>query len=102
MPRPEHDPKAQAAWLAAIAQPTRLKILRALADGGRTVTELAKACGVAAVNISGHLQILTTAGLLVMEPDGWFRRYSLAGVTRTATHLELTHVSGLKVTLTLL
>ncbi len=72
-----------------------------MASGTRTVTELAKACGTEIVNISHHVNVMKNLGLLTAEREGRFMRYSLVGATATATLLELTHESGVKVTLPL-
>jgi DNA-binding transcriptional ArsR family regulator len=61
--------RVEAAWLAAVAEPTRLKILRALVAGEMTVTELAQACGTEIVNISHHLNAMKSAGLVTDERD---------------------------------
>jgi DNA-binding transcriptional ArsR family regulator len=97
MTQPSHDQKAQAEWIVAIGEPTRLAILRALTTGTHTVIQLAKVCNVESVNISHHLVALREAGLVTFERDGRFSRYALAGAKATATMLELTHESGMKV-----
>jgi ArsR family transcriptional regulator, nickel/cobalt-responsive transcriptional repressor len=101
MPKPKDDPKAQAAWLGGIAEPTRMAILRVLAVGDKTVTELAQACGTEIVNVSHHLNLLKGIGIVSAEREGRFMRYSLVGATTTATLLELTHESGVKVVIPL-
>jgi ArsR family transcriptional regulator, nickel/cobalt-responsive transcriptional repressor len=101
MPKSPTDPNAQAAWLAAIAEPTRLTILRVLTAGDKTVTELARACKTEIMNVSHHLKMMKRAGLVTDTREGRFVRYSLVGATATATLLELAHVSGLKVTIPL-
>jgi len=101
MARKKTNPHSAAEWLAGIAEPTRLTILKVLASGTRTVTELAKACGTEIVNISHHVNVMKNLGLLTAEREGRFMRYSLVGATATATLLELTHESGVKVTLPL-
>ena len=101
MPQSPTDPNAQAAWLSAIGEPTRLTILRALTAGDMTVTEVARACGTEIVNVSHHLKIMKRAGLVTHTREGRFIRYSLVGATARATLLELTHESGIKVTIPL-
>ena len=101
MPRAKNDPRAPTEWLSAIAEPTRLAILRTLAVGDNTVTELARACGTEVVNVSHHLNLMKGLGMLSAERDGRFIRYSLVDAKVTATLLELTHVSGIKVTIPL-
>ena len=101
MPNSLTDPNAQAAWLSGIAESTRLAILCALAAGAMTVIELAPACGTEIVNVAHHLNRMREIGLLASEREGRFVRYSLVGATATATLLELTHGSGIKVTIPL-
>lgn len=97
MPESKNDSKAQANWIAAIGEQTRLALLRALATDARSVTQLAKECDMELVNVSHHLGILRDVGLVTFEKDGRFAIYSLAGATATATILELAHESGIKV-----
>lgn len=78
-PMPPTDPPGAAAWLALFAEPTRLHIVRLLAAGARTVTELAKATRAEVVNVSHHLKLLKAAGLVTDTRDGRFRVYALAG-----------------------
>lgn len=97
MVRPKNDSKAQAAWIAAIGEPNRMAILRALVTGTHSVTQLAKVCDMEIVKVSSHLGVLRDAGLVNFERDGRFVCYSLVGATATATTLELAHESGVKV-----
>ncbi len=97
MARSATDPKTEAAWLAAFGDPIRLTILRFLASGEKIVTQLAKECQVEMANISHHLGLLKDVGLVTVERDGRFMRYSLVGVKATANALEMTHESGAKV-----
>jgi ArsR family transcriptional regulator len=97
MPKPTREQQAQAEWIAAIGEPTRLTILCALTTGTHTVTKLAQVCNVEIVNVSHHLGILRDAGLVTFERDGRFLHYTLVGAKATATMLELMHESGIKV-----
>ena len=63
----------------AFASPRRLELLDLLAQGPRTVDQLAKASGQSMANASQHLQALHAAGLLARERDGTKVRYELAG-----------------------
>jgi DNA-binding transcriptional ArsR family regulator len=71
------DPKRCAELLAALAAPERLKIVRYLADGPRNVTEITTALGIKPLNVSHHLTVLKTAGLVSREKRGRFVLYSL-------------------------
>jgi ArsR family transcriptional regulator, nickel/cobalt-responsive transcriptional repressor len=101
MARTKHDPRSTAEWLAGLAEPTRLTILKVLATGPKTVTDLAKACGTEVVNVSHHLNLMKNVGLVAAERDGRFMWYTLVGANAVGGRLELTHESGLKVTLPL-
>lgn len=59
-----------AAMLAAVAEPTRLRILEQLAAGPRHVGALADALGVPMVNMSHHLGVMRQNGILEDEKDG--------------------------------
>ncbi|MBW7933963.1 MAG: winged helix-turn-helix transcriptional regulator [Gemmatimonadaceae bacterium] len=62
----------------ALAEPTRLAILHALADGERTVTELVETTALGQGNLSKHLQQLHTCGFVNRRREGLFVYYSLA------------------------
>ena len=94
---PTTTQKAEAAWLAAFGDPTRLALIRVLATGEKTVTKLAEACEVEIVNTSHHLSILKDCGLVTVERDGRFMRYNLVGATVSGTTLTLTYESGARV-----
>jgi DNA-binding transcriptional ArsR family regulator len=84
--------------LAALAAPERLKIVRYLAGGTHTVTEITKMLRIPALNVSHHLTVLKTAGLIQGKKRGRFVDYSLkagiledvvdAGVPRDALDLR--------------
>jgi rhodanese-related sulfurtransferase/predicted transcriptional regulator len=63
----------------AFASPRRLELLDLLAQGPRTVDELARASRQSMANASQHLQALHAAGLLTRKRDGTRVRYQLAG-----------------------
>ena len=61
------------ASLAALAQPVRLRVFRALVvagPAGLTPTALSEQLGVAATTLSFHLKELTHAGLIGQEREG--------------------------------
>lgn len=62
----------------ALAEPTRLTILHALADGEHTVTDLVETTGLGQGNLSKHLQQLHTCGFVSRRRDGLFVYYELA------------------------
>lgn len=69
-----------AAMLAALSQPTRLRIVSVVAEGGPAGTpagQIARAVRCPASTLSFHLKELAQAGLLAAEPQGRFIRYSV-------------------------
>ena len=64
---------------SALSDPTRAATIAALLSGtAHTSGELARACGVAASTMSGHLSKLIDAGLVEVEPSGRHRHYRIA------------------------
>lgn len=63
----------------ALASSVRLELLELLAQGERSVDELARLTGASVANTSQHLQKLRQAGLIVGRKDAQFVRYRLAG-----------------------
>lgn len=63
----------------AVANARRLEILDLLAQGERTVEDLASEIGTTVSNISQHLQILRNAGLVTSHKEGLYVHYSLSG-----------------------
>jgi rhodanese-related sulfurtransferase/biotin operon repressor len=64
---------------AALSSAVRLELLELLAQGERSVEELAQLTGTTVANASQHLQKLKQAGLIVGRKDAQFVRYRLAG-----------------------
>ena len=63
--------------LAAIADPTRRRIVELLAEGSRTSGELAQEFDMSAPAISQHLNVLRKAGLVTTKTAGQSRIQSL-------------------------
>jgi rhodanese-related sulfurtransferase/DNA-binding transcriptional ArsR family regulator len=63
----------------ALSSATRLEFLELLAQGERSVDELATLTGVSVANTSQHLQKLRQAGLIVGRKQGQYVYYRLAG-----------------------
>jgi rhodanese-related sulfurtransferase/predicted transcriptional regulator len=63
----------------AFASPRRLELIDLLAQGPRTVEELARATEQSAANTSQHLQSLHGAGVVERNREGTRVRYALAG-----------------------
>jgi DNA-binding transcriptional ArsR family regulator len=62
---------------SALADPTRREILVALAEGDRSVSELAEPFDVSLPAVSKHLSVLERAGLITREREGRVRRCRL-------------------------
>ena len=67
-----------ASYFQVLSEPTRLNILNFLRDGERNVGELARLCGFTTANISRHLTMLTTHGLVERESRGTSVFYRIA------------------------
>jgi rhodanese-related sulfurtransferase/predicted transcriptional regulator len=78
----------------AFASPRRLELLDLLAQGPRTVDQLAKASKQSVANASQHLQALYAAGLATRERDGTKVRYELAGEDVLSLWLALRDTSA--------
>jgi DNA-binding transcriptional ArsR family regulator len=62
---------------AALADPTRRRIVAQLARGSATISELAEPFAMTLPAVSKHLRVLERAGLLRREREGWYHRCSL-------------------------
>lgn len=65
------------AFLRAVADPNRLKILCVLRGGSKCVCEIIPAIGISDKLASHHLKQLKRVGLLVEKREGNFIRYAL-------------------------
>ena len=82
-----------ARWFHALADETRLEILRLLADGERCVCDLTDALDAAQSRLSFHLKTLKTAGLVSDRREGRWVYYSinpevLEGMTEVLSELR--------------
>jgi ArsR family transcriptional regulator len=90
----------QAEVLKTLANPRRLEILHALANGPTEVGRLATLIGATQPNVSQHLAVLRSAGIVDAERDGREVRYRLSdpdvmvacGVMRTVLERRLTRL----------
>src|SRR5579864_2058340 len=64
--------------LRAVAEPSRLRLLRLCAEGELTVSDLVEVLGQSQPRVSRHLRLLCEAGLLDRFRDGAFVFYRLA------------------------
>ncbi len=80
LPHPLSDQLAEliAQQFRVLGEPMRIKLLDALREGAATVQDLQEATGASQQNVSKHLSVLLTAGLVSRSKDGNFSRYSIA------------------------
>lgn len=64
-----------------LAEPSRLKILRSLFDGERSVNDIVEATGLLQANVSKQLKLLANENILICEQKGLKRYYSIADTT---------------------
>jgi DNA-binding transcriptional ArsR family regulator len=62
---------------AALAEPSRRRILDLLRDGERSVNDLVARLDLSQPGVSKHLKVLREAGLVDVRPDGKRRWYGL-------------------------
>lgn len=62
----------------ALGEPARLRIMNALRDGEKTVSELIEETGLGQANVSKHLQLLHGLGFVQRRKEGLYVHYSLA------------------------
>jgi len=90
-PRKLSDPAIEliAARFRTLSEPTRLKLLMALEEGEKNVTELVRATGSTQTNVSRQLGVLTTAGLLARRKSGLSVLYRIAdpGIFEMCNHV---------------
>ena len=67
-----------AKYFKALAEPMRLKVLNALQDGEKNVSQLTEISGGTQANVSKHLSLLDHYGLVKRESRGTSVFYSIA------------------------
>jgi DNA-binding transcriptional ArsR family regulator len=79
----------------ALSDPTRLKMLKELKAGEKSVQELVEMFSCSQPNISRHLSILTASGLVTKAKRGSYVLYSVAnpGIFQLCDHV-CSHVQG--------
>jgi DNA-binding transcriptional ArsR family regulator len=75
--------------IEALAHPVRLRLLRTLARGAHTTSELAHAWELSPPEVSRHLAVLRRAGLLTPQRHGRYVRYTLDTTALTALGADL-------------
>src|SRR5262249_10465678 len=86
-------------FLAALAEPTRLRIVWHLRGGPLTVGAIAQAVGRPIMDVSHHLGVLYRAGVLARAKKGQFVAYSLHPAAYTAGRPEALARGGLRLVL---
>jgi len=81
--------QAPSALFRLLGDPTRLRLLRVLAQDRFNVTELTSILGAAQSNISRHLTLLKDARLIVESRESGFVYYRLADDARSNGHAAL-------------
>lgn len=84
-PRSTADPEA---LLAAVAEPTRLRLLALVALGETCVCDLVGALDLPQPLVSRHLGVLRRAGVVTARRDGLWMHYALAA-PRSTGHAKL-------------
>lgn len=80
-----------AEFMVAVAEETRIEILRTLAEGGEMpVMQIAKRLNKEVVNVSHHLGVLRQAGLLENRKHGRCVIYSLTTAGEAACRVDKT------------
>ncbi|MCB1276259.1 MAG: metalloregulator ArsR/SmtB family transcription factor [Prosthecobacter sp.] len=59
-----------ASWFRTLSEPSRLKILRALEEGEKNISEIVEATGLTQANVSRHVQSLVDAGMVGRRKEG--------------------------------
>jgi DNA-binding transcriptional ArsR family regulator len=67
-----------AAYFQALSEPMRLRILDLLRERERNVGEIAQHCGSTAANVSRHLSLLSSHGMVARESRGTSVYYRIA------------------------
>src|SRR5919106_1112515 len=87
--------RSRAAALArAMADPKRLCVLERLAEGERSVSDLSRDVGCQVPNMSQHLSVLRSAGLVASRREGSMVFYRLADDRVLAAYRLLQEVAG--------
>jgi DNA-binding transcriptional ArsR family regulator len=79
----ELDPvfEAVAAYFSVLSEPTRLKIMHAVCNGERTVSQIVAETGATQTNVSRHLGMMHRHGVLARRRDGTQIIYCVADPT---------------------
>jgi DNA-binding transcriptional ArsR family regulator len=83
IPHPIPEPLIElvAQRFRVLGEPMRIKLLDRLREGPATVSELQDAVGASQQNVSKHLGILLSAGMVARTKDGNHSRYTISDPT---------------------
>lgn len=70
-----------ASYFQALSEPTRLRLINLLRTGERNVSELAHECGHTIANVSKHLALLSSQGLVARQSRGTSVYYRISDET---------------------
>jgi DNA-binding transcriptional ArsR family regulator len=93
-PATDADRIRTAAIARALADPKRLCVVERLAGGERSVSDLSRDIGCQVPNMSQHLSVLRSAGLVVSRRDGSTVFYRLADERVLDAYRLLQQVAG--------
>lgn len=79
-----------AAYFHALGEISRLKLILAIDNDAKNVSQLCAATGLSQANVSKHLKIMTDCGMLVRRKEGVFVLYAVT----TADVLKLCEMGG--------
>lgn len=65
-------------YFALLAEPTRLKILNSLCEGERSVNDIVARTGSTQTNVSRHLNLMFSRGVLTRRREGAMTMYAMA------------------------
>lgn len=93
-PLTDVDRQRAAAVARALADPKRLCVVERLAEGERSVSDLSRDIGCQVPNMSQHLSVLRSAGLVVSRREGSTVFYRLADARVLDAYRLLHEVAG--------
>ena len=67
-----------AEYFSVLSEPSRLRMMYAVCDGEKSVSEIVQLCGSSQANVSRHLLALYRAGILTRRKEGVTVYYSIA------------------------
>jgi DNA-binding transcriptional ArsR family regulator len=81
IPLPDEALEMVARRFAVLSEPMRLRLIRAISEGEKSVNVLVELTGGTQANVSRHLQTLTEAGILARRKEGLQVFYSICDPT---------------------